>query len=267
MAFPLTINLAYGQEKVETSEKKQKLGTRATTPDGRVFYYAQNSSTAIVTAGMVVDGLLNEADHDMDKAATAATAAGSTTVSLEITEASGGSGDLVKNEYADGYLMFNDGPGQGEVYRIKSHPAHDASDDATCVFTLDEPDGVRTALTTASLAGLYKNPYNGIAIVNGDGTLTHRTGAIGVSTIPVTASYYCWVQTSGFAALNMGAQVAIVGDALTVSQETDESGCAERADHSDESDLATIGVAIGIPSVGGTLVAGDKQACMLHIRS
>ena len=270
MSFPATVNLAYGWEKEETSEKKHKLGTRGTTPDGRVFYYALNGGDAIVTAGMLVDGLLNEADHDMDKAATAAHSVGDTTISLEITEASGGSGDLVKNEYADGYMMFNDGPGEGEIYRIKSHPAHDSSADATAIFTLDEQDGIRTALTTASLAGLYKSPYNGVAIVNGDGTLTFRTGVIGVSTIPVTASYYCWIQTAGFAAVNMGAQVAIVGDALTVSQETNESGCAERADYSDESDLATIGVAIGIPSVGGTVSSGtpngDKQACMLHIR-
>ena len=262
MAFPTTIYLSYGQEKVETSEQKQKLGTRAQTPDGRVFYYALNSSAAITTAGFLVDGLVNEADHDMDKAATAATAVGSTTVSLEITEGSGGSGDLVKNEYADGYLIFNDGPGEGEVYRIKSHPAHDASSDATCVFTLDEPDGIRTALTTASLAGLHKNPYNAVALVDGDaGNLNNRTGVLGVTTIPVTASYYCWLQTAGVASVSVGAQVAVVGDGLTISQESGESGQAERADHSDESDLATIGVAIGIPSV-----SGDKQPCMLHIR-
>ena len=262
MAFPTTVYLSYGWEKVETSEKKLKLGTRGELPDGRVFYYAQNSSTAISTAGMLVDGLLNEADHDMDKAVTAATSAGSTTVSLEITEASGGSGDLVKDEYADGYLMFNDGPGEGEVYRIKSHPAHDASADATCVFTLDEPDGIRTALTTSSLAGIFKSPYNAVAIVDGDATPTSRTGVVGVTTIPVTASYYCWLQTAGISTVALGAQVGVVGDALTISQESGESGMAERADYSDESDLATIGVAIAIPSV-----SGDKQACILHIRN
>ena len=31
MAFPLTIHLGYGQEKIETSSQKQKLGTRAVT--------------------------------------------------------------------------------------------------------------------------------------------------------------------------------------------------------------------------------------------
>ena len=49
MAFPNQINLSYGQEKVETSAKKQKLGTKGVLPDGRVFFYAQNSSTAIDT--------------------------------------------------------------------------------------------------------------------------------------------------------------------------------------------------------------------------
>ena len=262
MAFPNQINLSYGQEKVETSAKKQKLGTKGVLPDGRVFFYAQNSSTAIDTGGMLVDGLVSEADHDMDKAATAAHSVGDTTISIEITEASGGSGDLVKDEYADGYMMINDGAGEGEVYRIKSHPAHDASADATCIFTLDEEDGIRTALTTGSLVGLFKSPYNEVAIVDGDGTLTSRTGVIGVTTIPVTADYYCWIQTSGIATIALGAQVGVVGDALTVSQESGESGKAERADYSDESDLATIGVAIAIPSV-----SGDKQACMLHIRS
>ena len=92
--------------------------------------------------------------------------------------------------------------------------------------------------------------------------MTSRTGVVGVTTIPVTASYYCWIQTAGIATVALGAQVGVVGDALTVSQESGESGKAERADHSDESDLATIGVAIGIPSV-----SGDKQACTLHIRN
>ena len=40
MAFPLTVNLSYGMEKRETSDQRHKLGTRATPPDGRVFYYA-----------------------------------------------------------------------------------------------------------------------------------------------------------------------------------------------------------------------------------
>ena len=78
MAFPTTVYLSYGQEKVETEEQKQKLGTRAVTPDGRVFYYAKNSSAAITPAGKICDGIAAVAAHDMDLAAAAASAGATT---------------------------------------------------------------------------------------------------------------------------------------------------------------------------------------------
>ena len=256
MAFPLSINLAYGMEKVETSEQRQKLGTRASTPDGRVFYYARNGSAAITTAGMIVDAAaaFAIAAHDMDVPVTAATAAGSGSISLEVPTT-----DLTKNQYADGYLIFNDGPGEGEVYRIKSHPAHDASDDNTAVFTLEDNDETRTALTTSSLAGIFVNPYSAVKVIDGDGTM--ETGALGVTTIPMTASYYGWIQTAGIGSVALGAVVAIVGDGLQVSQASGESGRAELYDLSGEDDVQSIGTAIGIPSVDT-----DKQVCLLTIR-
>ena len=107
MAFPLSVNLSYGQEKVETSDQRQKLGTRASTPDGRVFYYAK-VGIAISSAGMIVDAAttFTEANHDMDLTLILAHSAGDTTISLEVPTT-----DLTKDRYADGYLMFNDGPG------------------------------------------------------------------------------------------------------------------------------------------------------------
>ena len=255
MAFPTTVSLSYGMEKVETSEQKQKLGTKAVLPDGRTFYYAKNSSAAITTAGQIVDGIAAVAAHDMDVAATEAHSVGDTTISLEVPTT-----DLTLNQYADGYLCINDGPGQGEVYRIKSHPAHDASDDNTVIFTIDEPDGIRTALTTASLFGIIYNPYTDVKIVDGDGTMT--TGPLGVTTIPVTASYYCWLQTSGVASVLSGAVVAIVGDAIGVSQASGESGAFDLWDVSTNEDTRPIGHAMSIPSVDT-----DNQIVMLDIRS
>ena len=255
MAFPLTVNLSYGMEKTETSDQRQKLGTRASTPDGRVFYYAK-VGIAISTAGMIVDAAttFTEANHDMDLTLILAHSAGDTTISLEVPTT-----DLTKDRYADGYLMFNDGPGEGEVYRIKSHPAHDASDDNTVIITLDEPDGIRTALTTATEAQLIENPYSAVKLMDGDGTM--ESGALGVTTIPMTASYYGWIQTAGIGSVAIGAVVAIVGDGLQVSQASGESGRAELADLSGEDDIQTIGTAIVIPSVDT-----DKQACLLTIR-
>ena len=236
MAFPLTIHLGYGQEKIETSDQKQRLGTRAVLPDGRVFHYAQNSSAAITSAGQIVDGIAAVGAHDGDLA-TAALAAGSltatTTTSLTVT----------KDQYKDGYLFVNDNAAQGEVYRIKSNTA--VSSAAGCEITIDEPDGFRTAFTTSTEFGLMYSPYKGVKVIDGDGTMT--TGAVGVTTIPVTASYYCWLQTSGPAAVFSGAVVYILGDAIGVSQASGETGKADLWD-SDE-DTRAIGTSMGVVSV------------------
>jgi len=238
-------------EKVETSEQKQKLGTRATTPDGRVFYYAENSGTAITTGGQIVDGIAAVAAHDMDLAAAAASAgATSFTTSTSLT--------VTLNQYADAYLYINDGPGQGEIYRVKSNTA--VSGATGLSITIDEPDGLATALTTSSLFGLMYSPYKDIKIIDGDGTMT--TGPVGVSVMPVTADYFCWVQTAGPCAILLGAQVDIVGDAITWSQASGESGTAERTDYSDEADIANIGHSMGIPAV-----ATDYSWVMLDIRN
>ena len=250
MAFPLTIHLGYGQEKIETSSQKQKLGTRAVTPDGRVFYYAENSGTAITTSGQIVDGIAAVGAHDMDLAAAATSAS-----ALSFT--SGTSLTVTKNQYKDGYVYFNDGPGQGEVYRVKSNTA--VSSATGLEITVDEPDGIRTALTTSSLFGLMYNPYKDVKIIDGDGTMT--TGPLGVTTIPVTADYFCWIQSSGPAAVLSGAVVSILGDAIGVSQASGESGAFDLWDSSANEDSRPIGHAMGIPAVDT-----DNAWVMLAIR-
>ena len=244
----------FGAEKKETATAEHALGTKMVLPDGRTFYYAKNSSADISSAGMIVDGIAAVAAHDMDVPPTAAQSVGDNTVSLEVPTT-----DLTKDQYKDGYLIFNDEAGEGEVYRIVSHPAHDASDDATVIITIED-EGLQTAITTSTEAQLIYNPYTDVKLIDGDGTMS--TGPLGVTTIPVTASYYCWLQTSGIASVAIGAQVGVLGDGLSVSQESGESGLAERADYSDESDLRIIGTAMSVASVNT-----DKQVCMLDIRS
>ena len=252
MAFPRTVNLDYGDEKKESSSAigNLSLGTRGVTPDGRVFYYAKNSSAAITTGGQIVDGIAAVAAHDMDVAATATTVG-----SLSVT--SGTSLTVTKNQYEDGYIIFNDGPGQGEVYRIASNTA--VSGATGLSVTIADPGGFRTALTTASLFGLAYNPYTDVKIIDGDGTMT--TGALGVTTIPVTASYYCWIQTAGIASVLSGAAVAVVGDAVGVSQASGESGAFDLWDVSTNEDTFPIGVAMNVASVDT-----DYQIVDLKIR-
>jgi hypothetical protein len=237
-------------EKRETSDQRHKLGTRATTSDGRVFYYAEASNTAIARGGNVVNGIAAVAAHDMDLAAAAASAAATSfTTSTSLT--------VTKDQYKDAYVYINDGPGEGEIYRVKSNTA--VSSATGLSITIDEPDGLVTALTTATRFGLMYSPYKDIHIVDGNGTPT--TGVVGVTAAPVTADYFCWVQTSGPAAVLMGAQVGIVGDGIAISQQ-DEDGTVERTDYSDESDIVNLGHSMGIPAI-----ATDYQWVMLNIRN
>lgn len=250
MSFPTTVQLKMGWEKQETSDQRHKLGTRGVTADGRVFYYAENSGTAITRGGQVVDGIAAVGAHDMDLAATA-TSAGATSFT------SGTSLTVTKNQYQDGYVYFNDGPGEGEIYKVKSNTA--VSSATGLSITIDDEDGFATALTTSSLFGLMYNPYKDVKVIDGDGTMT--TGPLGVTCAPFTADYYGWIQTAGPVAILIGAQVAVVGDGIAISQASGEDGTAERTDYSDESDIVNIGTAMGIPAV-----ATDYQWAMLNIR-
>ena len=240
----------FGDEKVESSTQTHPLGTKMILPDGRIYYYAVNSSAAITTGGQIVDGIAAVAAHDMDLVAAAASAEAitfTTTTSLTTT----------KDQYAGGYVYINDGPGQGEVYSVRSNTL--VAGAAGLSITIEDDGGFATALTTATRFGLMYSPYKDVKIVDGNGTMT--TGVLGVTTMPLTASYYCWLQTSGPAAVLMGAQVGIVGDGIARSQ-ADEDGTVERTDYSDESDLVNLGVSMGIPAI-----ASDYQWVMLNIRA
>ena len=204
MAFPNSIYGKYGWEKVQTSEQKHKLGTRMVFDDGRAFRYAEAGGSDIA-AGAVVQAAAGVAHHDMDLAiTTAASGATAVTVTLEGTAST-------KNQYKDGFLYINDGAtGEGHVYKIKSNAAGDSS--GTCVITLDEEDGIVTALTNGThLAGLAVNTYSNVII--SPTTVTNM--AIGVAPRLLTTEYFGWLQTWGEAAVLANAS-GVVGQHVRV---------------------------------------------------
>ena len=82
--------------------------------------------------------------------------------------------------------------------------------------------------------------------MDNDGTMT--TGPLGVTTIPVTADYFCWIQTAGPAAVLSGAATFVVGDAVGISK-ADEDGTADLWDVSTDEDSRPIGTSMGVVSV------------------
>lgn len=125
--------------------------------------------------------------HDL--VPSASYAAGTRLVELTI-----GAANIAANEYAGGWLHVNDGTGQGQVFRILSHPA--AVGGATCVFTLVDP--ITTAFDVANtLCAITANPYRQAIIHPSPPTAK----LVGVPVAAIAAGYYGWFQTRGPAAV------------------------------------------------------------------
>ena len=196
MSFPTTISGSYGWEKVQTSDQRHKLGTEMSFVDGRKFRYVEVGGSAI-TEGLLVASEAPAGNHDEDLAV-ATTAAGSTTVAVTL-----GGTAAAKNLYAEGYLFINipilaTSANPHEMYKIKEHAA--VSSGGVLTATLDEPDGLVTAVTNGTeTVGLIKSPYKDIVVA--PAAVAGRFA--GVTTMSMTADYFGWVQVAGIATVAM----------------------------------------------------------------
>lgn len=183
-----------GQSILECSEtQKHKLGARLVLGE-RVFRYCEDAGSGL-SAAQLVQAAAPVAHHN-NVAASAAVAAGG----YQVIPTLGATAAAI-NLYQNGWLHVNDAAGEGQLYRIKSHPAADAS--ATLTVTLY--DQIITALTTSSEVTLTQNLYKDVIVVP-----TTLTGAVvGVNLIDITASYYFWAQTKGPCAVLTAGTVVI----------------------------------------------------------
>ncbi len=166
----------------ESSTAKERIGTIRELDDGRAFIYAENAGTALV-AGQLCQAAAPVGNH-LNVAVASATAVDATqvTVTLGATAASA-------NDYQDGYIHINDVDGEGQLYKIKSHPAASAS--ASLVVTLY--DKIRKALTTSSQATLTKHPAKDVIIC----PTTLTSIPVGVPPMDITADNFFWMQIKG----------------------------------------------------------------------
>lgn len=199
-----------GDIRSNTSSPLTQIGTKASTPDGRVFRYCKAGATALV-AGSVYDGPAAVANHT-NIAVAAAAAAGATSITVTL-----GATAATANQYAGGVIVINDVDGQGHTYSIKSHPAADAS--ASLVVTLADDEPVVTALTTSSQATLVANQYNGVVIH----ATTEVAIPVGVAHTNITAGQYGWIQTHGPVSCLCNVNTAI-GSSVAASDTTNAGG-------------------------------------------
>ncbi len=208
MGFSNRIQGAWGQQFQVHSTKKLPLGTVMELGDGREFVYSRAGAVAL-DAGKVMQQAVVISGHTKDLVP-AATAIGARAVTLTNATTA-----ITADMYAEGSLFVNAGAGLGYRYRIKSNAA-ESTGSGTCVFTLEEDDQIQVALVAASSKiGLRKHLADGAIVAP-----TTFTGIVaGVTVVPVTALYYCWLLIKGTtAALTNG--TVIVGMAVNRSETT-----------------------------------------------
>jgi len=198
--MPITDNTIYGyygDEKATCTSAANTfgvpVGTRMVLPDGRVFRLARASTAAAIGAGLVCQAPVPNASSDMDVELLVAAAAGATALSVRLPTT------VAANYYAGGYVLVNDGDGEGHIYKIKENTAITASGAATVTtVTLEDNDALaasvaKSAAGTETLIGLRKNPYMDVVVNAVAGTETE----VGVTTVSASAGYYTWLQTYG----------------------------------------------------------------------
>jgi len=177
------------------------LGTRCISAEHE-WAYCYNGAAALIPGYCVQSPASAGAAHDMDMV-TAAADVGDYTVTIT----PGASTSMTANQYKEGILFTNDLAGEGQSMRIKSHPAITHS--TTGILTLYDP--VTLALTSATLTGVRKNPYNGV-VITPHTTLTGYT--VAVVNIPVPINYYFWGIVKGECAIHTIGTV-VIGQGVT----------------------------------------------------
>ena len=195
------------------SESATQLFPLGTTLDwgDRVFKYCQSNGGT--TAGLLVQGPPHVANHtnnlvtneDAPASGAFSHAAGSKKISIDTA----GDTDLTLNQYAEGYLVANDAEGQGQVMRIKSHPAHDHGVDPSVVITTYDPLAT-TLVKNSSQLSLVPNPYS--EVITSPAT-TPTSNIVGVANIDMTDDYYAWIQVRGPRAVLASASDLVIGNA------------------------------------------------------
>ena len=200
-------------------------GTTQLFPLGTELHQGENAYRYVFMNGTVAPGLLVQqpagivANHSQNT--TTATTAVTTTDTTDISIETAGDTDLTLNQYQDGYLFINDAAGEGQSWKVKSHPAHNHGDDPSVVITVY--GRLTTALATTSENTLVANPYKDVIVA----PATETGAVIGATVIDMTDDYYGWVQFKGPKAMLISTAALVQGQ--NVVRSTSDAGGVQAA--------------------------------------
>tara|TARA_Y100000310_G_scaffold84594_1_gene81501 strand:- start:12390 stop:13202 length:813 start_codon:yes stop_codon:yes gene_type:complete len=250
MSFSYTIYGDEGDQFATASTQRQPLGTRMVMRDGRVYRYSRNSSTAI-SAGLLLVQAAEVANSTGYHILPVDEAAGSTSILLDAT---GSTGAFSANELKEGIIFFSatGATGQSEPHMIYQHAAWTTVTGTQITFHLYPGDSIQNAWDTSTgVVGIHKNKYRDA--VPSSIALGSAGHPVGVSNIPVAASYYYWAQTWGLCPVEISnAYATIKGSLVSASTDASTTGTICRANPTtDVADTTVSGSSFSInPAIG-----------------
>lgn len=168
----------------ETSTtRRHAIGQRMCMGDGRVFYYARNSTAASARPGVLFAADIDRAEEDT----TITEAIGDKTMASFTTVGSLGPAAV------GGYFWSSSGTGAGQTYKIA-----DVTAAASTTSNIHLHDELVATLTGAD-CNIANNPFYGVQL-SADGIQF----LLGVALLAIPASAYFWLQTWGFVGVLRG---------------------------------------------------------------
>lgn len=176
----------------ESATQLYYIGTKLVYNDGRKFRYGGVGGSAIYKALMMQSSVM--LSYMTAQTQTALTqSVGDQEITTLITTGSGAALD----DFAQGFMCVDSGDAAaiGDIYRILSSKVGSTDTE----FTLLLERVIRTALTASAVLTFVKNKYQDLIVVP---QATGVTAPIaGVPLIDMTADYFGWFQTRGYAPL------------------------------------------------------------------
>jgi len=196
---------------------------------GRVWHYCQAGASTIARGKLNVAATQDAQREDLSFSV--APAIGDYSVSVTI-----GTGAATANDYKDGWLVVQDGTGEGRAYPIEGHDAITAS--TAGKFLLKEAIDTAGALAETGV-DLIKNKYDDIVISVAD----QADVPVGICNVALTTLYYGWVQTYGACSALMD-EAIVTG--LTLTTGSSVVGAVEALDAAGEPIVGIMGPNAGV---------------------
>jgi hypothetical protein len=185
-----------------TVNQQFELGTKYTTRLGKIYRYAQAGAVNLVKGDLQQSAIYNGAlgstvQFELTVVVNPLTslfpAIGDSVVCATLA---GSVTTQTLDRFSGGIMIVNTGTGAGQMHMIDGHAA--AVNGAT--ITLNLAETLELALDTTSRITLYANPY----LWTIQAPATTPTGVtLGIAPCAVTAKYFYWAQTGGWAAANV----------------------------------------------------------------